>query len=75
MYFKDITCAREADLDVFKQEHMLASYRFKMILETIGHNIVLFARSTEERDVWLEGFCRVIDFNITKIPFDIREPS
>ena len=73
--FSEIVYLREAELDVFKQEHMLVTYKFKFIIETKAKNIVFFARTKIERDIWLEGISRIIDFNVTGIPINILDQS
>ena len=43
--FKKVQCVRNAELDVFKQEHMLVTYKFKFLMEAFDKTYVFFART------------------------------
>ena len=46
-----------------KDENAQAMYKFKFIVKTLQKEIVLFARTKEEREIWIESFEKIIDLN------------
>jgi len=65
---------RKVSLDIYKREHLLQNFKSKFVVVTLNRQFILFAKDPVEREIWVEAFCRVIDFNSTGI-YDSTKPS
>ena len=74
MTFKEITQVRKVQLDIYKREHMLENYTSKFVVDTIKRQFVFFSKNALEREVWVEGFCRILDYNASGM-FDLSVAS
>ena len=53
---------------------MLENYTSKFVVDTIKRQFVFFSKNALEREVWVEGFCRILDYNASGM-FDLSVAS
>ena len=71
--FLEVDSVSRAELDCWSKEHELVN-KFKFIVKTKVRSYELFARTDKERSIWMENFCRIIDYN-HGFGCDFQKPS
>ena len=66
--FSDVIDVKKLELDVIKGEHKTGDknelkYKYKFSVKTLVKEVILFARSIDEREIWMDSFSKIIDMN------------
>ena len=64
--FNEIIEVRSLNLDVFRGEHQEIKqlpFKCKFMVRTLEREHVYFAKTEKERQIWLEGFSKILEYN------------
>lgn len=59
---------RRLDLDVLKGEQKIGDkcelkFKYKFSVKTLEKEVILFAHSYDEREIWMDSFTKITDMN------------
>ena len=66
LQFTELLEVDSLQIDIFKGEHKKTldlEFRKKFVVRTMSREIMFFARSDIEREVWMESFAKAIEIN------------
>lgn len=79
MVFSEVIEVKKLDLDIFKGEHKKRkdlSYKYKFSVRTMKKDFAFFAKSENEREVWLESLLKIMEHNeMGKSKFNLKATS
>ena len=68
--FEQVIEVKSLNLDVFKGEHQEIKqlpFKYKFMVRTLDRDYVYFAKTPKEREVWLQGFSKILEYNKSNI--------
>ena len=73
--FSEILATKALELTFYEEEDRDLVFRNKFSMTTLTREYLLFAKTEDERDLWVQSFLKVIEFNTqTEGDFNLKIP-